>query len=162
MSTDIVQANTTITTVPAGEAPEMPPAQITALDALLSGKTATEAAAVAGVARSTLYKWLAKDYRFRAAVNRGRRDMRQAVACRADQLATEAAECIVQAVRKGDVKAALEVIRRANIFAASKIGSDDEAVLRQEDEKRQVDREMELALSRRCRNAQVSEEKRHL
>ncbi len=82
MSTDIVQADTTITTIPAGEAAEMPPAQITALDALLSGKTATEAAAVAGVARSTLYKWLAKDYRFRAAVNRGRRDMRQAVACR--------------------------------------------------------------------------------
>ncbi len=95
-------------------------------------------------------------------MNRGRRDMRQAVACRAEQLATEAAECVVQAVRKGDVKAALEVLRRANIFAPARIGSDDEAVLRQEDEKRQVDREAELSLSRRCRNAQLSQEKRHL
>ncbi len=49
MSNDIVQANTAINTVPAGEAPEMPPTQIAALDALLSGKTATDAAAAAGL-----------------------------------------------------------------------------------------------------------------
>ena len=151
MSTELAQTNTTITTVSAGDAAEMPPAQIAALDAFLSGKTATDAAAAAGVSRTTLYNWLGKDYRFQAALNRGRRDLRQAVACRADQLASEAAECVVQAVRKGDVRAALEILKRANIFAASRIGSDDEAVLRHEDEKRQVDREAELALSRRCR-----------
>ena len=159
MSTDLVQANTTITATPVAEAPELPAAQFAALDALLSGRTATDAASAAGVSRTTLYNWLGKDYRFQAALNRGRRDLRQAVACRADQLASEAAECVVQAVRKGDVRAALEILKRANIFAASRIGSDDEAVLRHEDEKRQVDREAELALSRRCRNAQLSYEK---
>ena len=155
MSTDLVQAKTATTAIPAADAPEMPAAQIAALDALLTGKTATDAAAAAGISRSTLYNWMGKDFRFQAALNRGRRDMRQAVACRADQLA---AECVAQAVRNGDVKAALEILRRANIFAASRIGSDDEAVLRHENEKRQVDRDAELALSRRCRNAQLSRE----
>ena len=144
MSTDLVQANTSITATPVAEAPELPARRFAALDALLSGRTATDAAAAAGVSRTTLYNWLGKDYRFQAALNRGRRDLRQAVACRADQLASEAAECVVQAVRKGDVRAALEILKCANIFAASRIGSDDEAVLRHEDEKRQVDREAEI------------------
>jgi hypothetical protein len=156
MSTGLVQANTTITTAAAGDAAEMPPAQIAALGALLSGKTAADAADAAGVNRSTIFNWLGKDYRFQAALNRGRRDLRQAVACRADQLAAEAAECVARAVRDGDVRSALEILKRANIFAASRIGSDDETVLRHEDEKRRVDREAELALSRRCRNAQLS------
>jgi hypothetical protein len=162
MSTDLVQADTGLATVPAGNAAELPPAQIAALDALLSGKTAGDAAAAAGISRSTLYNWLGKDFRFQAALNRGRRDLRQALACRADQLASEAAECIARAVRDGDVKAALEIVKRANIFAASKIGSDNEAVLRHEEEKRQVDREADLALSRRCREAQISRDEQHL
>jgi hypothetical protein len=162
MSTDLVQANTTITAAAAADAAEMPAAQIAALGALLSGKTAVDAATAAGVSRSTIFNWLGKDFRFQAALNRGRRDLRQAVACRADQLASEAAECVARAVRDGDVKAALEILKRANIFAAARIGSDDEAVLRQEDEKRRVDREAELSLFRRCRNAQLSQEKRNL
>jgi hypothetical protein len=158
MSTNLVQANTTITPVPA-DPPEIPPAQIAALDALLSGKTATDAAAAAGVSRTTLYTWLGKDFRFQAALNRGRRDLRQAVACRADQLAAEAAECVVQAVRKGDVRAALEILKRANIFAASRIGSGDEAVLRHQDEKERLDRETSLASSREWRKSQIARER---
>ena len=42
MKTDLVQADTTLKTVPAEAASELPPAQIAALDALLSGKTATD------------------------------------------------------------------------------------------------------------------------
>ena len=145
MNTDLVQANTTL----ASGTPELPPAQIAALDALLSGKTATDAAAAAGVSRGTLYNWLAKDFRFQAALNRGRRDLRQALNCRAEQLAAQAAECVAGAVRQGDVKAALEILKRANVFTASKIGSDNEAVLQLEEQKRQLDRENDLALSRR-------------
>jgi len=158
MSTDLVQANTTLTTVAVEETPELPSAQVAALGALLAGKTAGDAAVAARVSRSTLYNWLGKDFRFQAALNRGRRDLRQAVACRADQLASEAAECVSRAVQNGDVKAALEILKRANIFAAARIGSDDEAVLQHEHEKRRVDREAELALSRRCRKAQLSRE----
>jgi hypothetical protein len=156
MSTNHVQANCNLTTAPIEQSPELSTSQIAALDALLSGKTAGEAAAAAGVSRSTLYNWLGKDFRFQAALNRGRRDMSEAVACRADQLASEAAECIARAVRQGDVKAALEVVKRANIFAATKIGSDDEAVLRHEDEKRQIDREGNLALARTIRKTHMA------
>jgi hypothetical protein len=156
MSANLDQANSNSAAAPAAAPQEMPATQIAALDALLSGKTAAEAATAAGVSRSTLYNWLGKDFRFQATLNRGRRDMREAVACRADQLASEAAECIVRAVRQGDVKAALEVVKRANIFAAAKIGSDDEAVLRHEDERRQIDREGSLALSRTIRKVHMA------
>ncbi len=158
MSTDSVRTNANSAAVPAGDAAEMPAVQLAALEALLSGKTARDAATAAGISRSTLYNWLGKDFRFQAALNRGRREMRQAVACRADQLASEAAECVARAVREGDVKAALEILKRVNVFAASKIGSDDETVLRYEDEKRRVDRDTELAFARRCRKAQVSQD----
>ena len=100
------------------------------------GKTATNAAAAAGISRSTLYNWTGKDFRFQAALNRGRRDLQRAVACRAGQLAADATECVARAVREGNVKAALEIVKRANVFAASKIGSDDEAVLQFEEEER--------------------------
>ena len=161
MNTDLVQANTTLATAPAivpaaGEIPDLPPAQIAALDALLVGKTATDAAAAAGICRRTLYNWLGKDFRFQAALNRGRRHVRQALACRAEQLAAEAAECVAAAVRQGDVKAALEILKRANVFAPSKIGSDNETVLQLEEQKRQLDRETELASSQRCHKSQLS------
>ena len=121
----------------------------------MSGKTATDAAAAAGISRSTLYNWLGKDFRFQAAVNRGRRDLRRAVACRADQLAVDAAECVAAAVREGDVKAALEILKRANIFAASKIGSDDESVLQSEEEERQEDRKVATQLGPPLRESDV-------
>ncbi len=158
MKTDLVQANTTLATVPAGESPELPPAQIAALDAILAGKTAVNAAAAAGIARSTLYHWLKTDFRFQAVLNRGRRDLQQAVACRVERLAADASECVARAINNGDVKAALEVLKRANVFAAAKIGSDDEAVLQSDAQRRQLDRETTLALAR-CSHRSLLQDK---
>ena len=148
MNTDLVQANTTLKTTPVEEPAEFSPAQIAAMEALLAGKTATDAAAGAGVNRRTLYNWLKTDFRFQAAVNRGRRELQQAVACRIGQLAADAAECVAGAVRKGDVKAALEILRRTNAFAAPKIGSDDELVLQIEQVEKQEKRDTQIALAR--------------
>lgn len=150
MSTDLVQANSTHATIPAESGSDLSATQIAVLDALLSGKTATDAAAAAGIGRRTLYDWLRKDFRFQAALNRGRRDLQQAVACRVEQLAAEATECVAQAVRNGDVKAALEILKRANVFTAAKVGSDDERVLQFEQEEREEDRKTRLGLARRC------------
>jgi hypothetical protein len=59
MSADLVQANTTVAATPVdAETPELSPTQAAAPDALLSGKTATDAAAAAGVSRRTVYNWL--------------------------------------------------------------------------------------------------------
>jgi transposase-like protein len=43
------------------------PCQLAALEALLAGKTVTDAAAAAGVDRSTLHAWLKTDFPFQAA-----------------------------------------------------------------------------------------------
>ncbi len=60
MNTDLVPANTTLATVPAEEAADFSPAQVAVLESLLAGKTATDAAAAAGIGRRTLYNWLAR------------------------------------------------------------------------------------------------------
>ena len=147
MSTDLIQANTTLKTTPAQETAELPPAQIAAIDALLSSKTATDAAAAAGISRRTLQLWRQRDFRFQAALNRGRRELQQAVSCRMEQLAADAAECVAAAVRKGDVKAALEILRRTNMLAPAKIGSDDELMLEAEQAERDEKRENKFVLS---------------
>ncbi len=87
------------------------------------------------------------DYRFQAALNRGRRDLQQAVACRVDQLAADSAECVAKAVRGGDVKAALEVLKRTDALAKSKVGSDDELLLQADEEERQERRDTRLTLA---------------
>ena len=147
MNTDLVPANSTLATAPAEEVSDFSPAQVAVLEALLAGKTATDAAAAAGIGRRTLYNWLRTDFRFQAAVNRGRRELQQAVACRVEQLAADAAECVAKAVRGGDVKAALEILKRTDALAKSKIGSDDELFLEAEEEERQERRDTRLTLA---------------
>ncbi len=96
--------------VPVDETPELPAPQIAALDALLSGKSVTDAAAAAGISRRMLYYWLRDNCRFQAALNRGRREMRQAVSSRVEQIAADAAECVARAVREGNVHAAMQIL----------------------------------------------------
>src|SRR5262249_53472095 len=102
MSTACLQADSTVNTEPAvnnvTEKPELPHPQIAAIDALLAGKSATDAAAAAGVSRRTLYTWTRDNFRFQAALNRGRREAHQAISSRVAQIATEAAECVGCAV----------------------------------------------------------------
>ena len=133
MSNELVQVDATITAVPVDETTGLSPAQMIALEELWSGKTATKAAAVAGVARSTLYNWLGQDYRFRAALNRGRREFQQAISFRLEQMAADATECVAGAIQSGDVKAALEILKRTGALAPANIGSDDELILQLED-----------------------------
>jgi AcrR family transcriptional regulator len=147
MSTDLVQANTILATVPVEETPELSPAQTAAVDALLSGKTATDAAAAAGVSRRTVYNWFRKDFRFQAALNRSRRDLQQAIGCRVEQIAADAAECVARAVREGNVKAAMEILKGLNMLAPQTVGSDDELLLQIEQEERLEKRDTKIALA---------------
>ncbi len=136
MGTELTSAMP-FTLTPLGNAdppPDLSPNQVTALEGLLAGKTAAEAAAAAGVGRTTIYKWLRIDFAFQAALNRGRRDLQQAVSYRVEQLAADAAECVARAVREGNVKAAMEILKRLNVLAPREIGSDDELLLEIEHE----------------------------
>ena len=58
-------------------------------------------------------------------LNRGRREMRSAAFGNLERLAAKAAECLEKAIDQGDVKAALEVLKRLQLFAPARIGSDD-------------------------------------
>jgi transposase-like protein len=152
MNTNLAPAKTALPAVPLDETARLSPTQITVLDALLSGKTATDAAAAAGVSRSALYKWLRQDYAFQAALNRGRRDCQQAVACRIEQITADAAECVAGAVRNGDVKTALEILKQTGALAPAKIGSDDELTLQIQEQLKNEQRDMGIAMADIARN----------
>ncbi len=64
-----------------------------------------------------------------------------------NQLAADAAECVARAVREGDARIALEILKRTNALAPAKIGSDDELVLELEHEKQQEKRDDQVVLS---------------
>jgi hypothetical protein len=122
-------------------AKELSPQQIAALDSLLAGSSVTDAAAAAGVVRSTVHDWLRNSFAFQAALNRGRRDLRQAVLHRLDRIANNATECIDKAIQGGDVKAAMEIVKRLDFFTSRHIGSDDAAELELDDNERRVQQE---------------------
>ena len=104
-------------------------AQFTAVEALLAGKTVTEAAAAASMGRATVYRWLKDDFAFQAELNRGRREIRRAAFGNLERLAAKATGCLEKAIDEGDVKSALEVLNRMRILAPAQIGSDDPAEL---------------------------------
>jgi hypothetical protein len=100
--------------------------QVKAIERLLAGDTVTAAAESVGVDRSTLYRWL-QDAAFIAELNRQRRDLLDAVQERLHGVALEAAQKVEEAVRGGDLKAALFVLRGLGFLggASRKVGYTD-------------------------------------
>lgn len=84
------------------------PAQQKALAALLAGQTITAAAKAAGVDRTTVHRWLRDRYKpaFPDALERGRRELRQATEARLLAMASKATDCLEEAMEEGDGKAA--------------------------------------------------------
>jgi hypothetical protein len=108
---------------PANDA--LSPNQEKALAALLAGKSVTEAAAAAEVDRTTLHRWLKEDFDFKAALNRGRKDLREAMHARLMVLADKAAGCVEK--DNGDGKVALALLKGIGLLSGEpvKVGSDD-------------------------------------
>ena len=117
------------------------PAQETAVAALLAGKTITDAAADAGVNRATLHRWLRENFGFTAAVNAGRRELREGVQIRLERLAEKAAGCVEKAIDSGDVKAALEILKGLQVLSPLSIGSEDPAKLAEENRLQTIEQE---------------------
>ncbi len=117
------------------------PVQENAIAGLLAGKTITDAAAEAGVDRATVHRWLRDCFAFQAAINAGRREMRDAVCGRLERLAAKAADCLERAIDGGDVKAALEIVKGMGILAPNPIGSEDTSQLAAEAEGREKKQE---------------------
>jgi len=92
---------------------DLSPTQQKVLAALLAGKTVTAAAKAGKVDRTTVYRWLRDPYRpsFRLALERGRQELRQAMAARLLALTSKAADCLEGALAQGDGKAALALLK---------------------------------------------------
>ena len=106
---------------------ELTPTQLTALEALAAGSTVATAAVTAGVNRVTLHRWLRDDFSFQAALNRARRDLREATMARLLKLGESAAGTVEEAVTQGDVRVAMAVLKGLGILSehAAKVGSCD-------------------------------------
>ena len=103
------------------------PAQQKALTALLAGKSVTDAAAAAEVDRTTVHRWLKETYAFQAALNRGRRDLQEAMQARLLVLADKGADAVERSIAEGDGKTAIALLKGLGLLSGEliKVGSDD-------------------------------------
>ncbi|MBA2446911.1 MAG: hypothetical protein H0V51_02675 [Chloroflexi bacterium] len=118
-----------------------PPAELTheqqaALEALLLGQTVTAAAGIAGVARTTLHRWLRDDDTFAAAYNAHRAELRDAASARLLGLADKALAALERGLDDGDTRAAGVVLRGLGLLSGQPmyIGSDRPDRVRRERE----------------------------
>lgn len=102
------------------------PVQERALDALLGGKTVTEAAREVEVDRSTVHRWRNHPI-FLAALNRRRAESREAADVTLDRIRAKALEGVERALDGDDPRTALAVLRGLGMLPGSRrlIGSDD-------------------------------------
>jgi hypothetical protein len=105
----------------------LPPKQELAVNALVCGKRAAEAAAVAGVTPRTLRRWIRDDARFAAVLNSRLADFRGATIARLNLLADSAVVTVAKAVIDGDAKVGMHVLRGLGFFTGklSEIGPTD-------------------------------------
>jgi hypothetical protein len=131
---------------PSGATPnpnELTAKHLAAIERLVAGATVEEAATAAGVARETVHRWLTRHWAFQAQLNSARADLRDATERRLLQIAHAAANTIDEAVRRGNVAAAVAVLKGVGFLdgsrpqlgpVAAKDVEADAALRRQEDE----------------------------
>lgn len=89
------------------------PAQLIALAALLGGQTITAAALAADVDRATLYRWMRNPEKpgFRKALQRGRRELRQAMRARLVAMLPKMGDCLESSLTQGESRTAIALLR---------------------------------------------------
>jgi hypothetical protein len=119
-----------------GEPGKLTTLQLQVLAALLSGSTATAAAEVAGVDRTSVHRWLRHDWGFQAALNRGRRELQDGLQAHLERVAERAVQAVSDAIEAGDLRAALAVLKGLGFLGGhpAEIGGDDPGILRKESE----------------------------
>ena len=91
--------------------PEVSDRQSIAIDALTAGRTQREAAAAAGVQRTTVTAWCNKNIVFIAEWNRRRRQRLAAAGERLHEVTVAALDAVAESINDGDTAAALTFIR---------------------------------------------------
>ena len=102
---------------------ELNPSQVSAIEVLDGGGTHQEAAEAAGVNRVTVTRWARHHPAFVAELNRRKVERTENLATRTDTVTRAALEVVEQAVRAGDLSAALAWIRLAH--GPGRLGSSD-------------------------------------
>src|SRR5262249_43818733 len=84
--------------------------------------------------RSKVHRWLRRDWGFQATYNAAKHDLQREVEARLFHLAEIAADVVVHAVRNGDLRAALAVLKGLGVFpgVAPAIGGEDPDELAEE------------------------------
>jgi hypothetical protein len=103
---------------------ELNPKQLKARDALITGRTITEAASDAGVHRSTVHRML-DDAEFVASLNARRSELRPAADSRLDHLQAKALDALEAALDDGNARIALALLKGVGLLDGEKpyIGS---------------------------------------
>jgi hypothetical protein len=100
---------------------DVPANQRMAIEALVAGKNMTTSAEAAGVTRATLWRWLNKDPEFQAALNSYKREVCEQVETQTVGLAKLAIEAVENALRSGDARTAIAVLRGLGILDGSRL-----------------------------------------
>lgn len=109
--------------------------QLSVLQALLTGSTVTDAAVAAGVSRTTVHRWLKDDWVFQAALNRERREIRDAIRSQLLRAAESGVIVVSRAIEGDDLRVAMDVLKGLGLLGSRiqiGIGEDDPAVLEEE------------------------------
>ena len=108
--------------------------QLPALESLLAGCSVLEAAEAAGVSRETVHRWKREDWAFQAALNRGQRDIQEAIRGRLLAAAGTATTNVAGAIEDGDLRSSITLLKGLGSLSGQlpPIGSDDPEVVREE------------------------------
>lgn len=114
-----------------------------AIEALLSGETASSTAKTVGVHRTTIHRWLA-DPHFVAALNQRRSDLREASQARLHRIEGSALDAVEQALTDGNPQVAIAVLKGVGLLDGKRvaIGPTDPAQI--ERQRRAAEREREF------------------
>jgi len=93
------------------------PRQERAIEALCAGRTITAAGEAAGVSRGSLHRWLKTDPAFQAALAARTREMRDVADRRLLALVGVAVDAVEQALRTGDARTAVQLLRGLGVLS---------------------------------------------
>lgn len=108
------------------------PGQRVAIEKLTVGETVVDAARAAGVTRMTLHRWLKQDAAFVAAYNAWQQDALASARGRLLALADTAVTTVGNAMRAGDARTAVTVLKAMGTLEKPVAGSTDVKVVQHE------------------------------
>jgi hypothetical protein len=116
--------------------------QQVAFAALRAGRSFAQAAEEADVNRTTIYRWVHGDPRFRAAYNAWKREMAESAHVRMLKLADKAVDVVERALDKDDAKVAVRMLKHLAVMRRPKSGRTDAEGLKLQMDQRERARDL--------------------